>query len=189
MSAQAHADDVRLLVMGVSGCGKSTLAAQLVQDLGGTYLEGDDFHPPSNVDKMRRGIALDDTDRQPWLELLGKRLAASPGPTVLTCSALKQKYRDSLRRDVPGLRIVFIELELDEAARRLALRKGHYFAPQLVASQFQTLESPVGEANVLRVSALLPPNEQAAAVANWVKTTPLASEPHRAAKLSTSKTS
>lgn len=182
MGAQAHAVDVRLLVMGVSGCGKSTLAAQLVQDLGGTYLEGDDFHPASNVEKMRRGIALDDADREPWLKVLGERLAASPGPTVLTCSALKKKYRDSLRRAVPGLRIVFIELELDEAARRLASRQGHYFAPQLVASQFQALESPVGEANVLRVSALMSSSEQAAAVANWVKTTPLACEPHRLAE-------
>lgn len=161
----------RLLVMGVSGCGKSTLAARLAQGLGGSLIEGDDFHPPDNVDKMRRGVALDDEDRRPWLDLLGERLAASNGPAVLTCSALKRSYRDRLRAAVPGLRIVFLELDLAEATHRLGARKGHFFHPKLVVSQFSALESPVGEPGVFRVSALLPPPEQAQAVAHWLQST------------------
>lgn len=162
-------DACRLLVMGVSGCGKSTLAARLAQGLGGRLIEGDDFHPPANVDKMRRGVALDDEDRLPWLDLLGEHLAASNGPAVLTCSALKRRYRDRLRAAVPGLRIVFIELDLTEATHRLGARQGHFFHPKLVVSQFIALESPVGEPGVFRVSALLPPPEQAKVVAHWLQ--------------------
>lgn len=170
MSMEA-ANSCRLLVMGVSGCGKSTLAARLAKGLGGALIEGDDFHPAANVDKMRRGIALEDADRWPWLDLLGERLAASTGPTVLTCSALKRRYRDRLRAAAPGLRIVFIELDLQEATRRLSARKDHFFNPKLVTSQFMALESPVGEEGVLRVSALLSQPEQAKAVAHWLQST------------------
>ncbi|APW37435.1 hypothetical protein RD110_09735 [Rhodoferax koreense] len=161
----------QLLVMGVSGCGKSTLAARLAQGLGASLIEGDDHHPAANVDKMRRGIALEDADRLPWLGVLGALLAASTGPAVLTCSALKKSYRDRLRAAVPGLRIVFIELDLEEATRRLAARKDHFFNPRLVASQFMALESPVGEEGVFRVSAMLPQPEQARAVAHWLQST------------------
>lgn len=159
----------RLLVMGVSGCGKSTLAAQLAQGLGGQLIEGDDYHPAANVEKMRRGIALEDADRLPWLDLLGARLAASNGPAVLTCSALKRSYRERLRAAVPGLRIVFLQLDLAEATRRLGARQGHFFHPKLVVSQFLTLEAPVGEPGVFRVSALLALPEQTSAVANWLQ--------------------
>ncbi len=161
----------RLLVMGVSGCGKSTLAAQLAQGLGGQLIEGDDYHPAANVDKMRRGIALEDADRWPWLDLLGARLAASTGPAVLTCSALKRSYRDRLRAAVPGLRIVFPQLDLPEATRRLGARKGHFFHPKLVVSQFLTLEPPVGEPDVFRISALLALSDQTRAVAHWLQST------------------
>lgn len=168
MAANA-ANACRLMVMGVSGCGKSTLAARLAKGLGGMLIEGDDFHPPANVDKMRRGVALEDADRWPWLDLLGERLAASTGPAVLTCSALKRSYRDRLRAASLGLYVVFIDLNLEEATRRLAARKDHFFNPKLVVSQFMALESPVGEAGVLRVSALLPQAEQARAVAHWLQ--------------------
>ena len=158
----------RLLVMGVAGCGKSTLAAQLAQGLGGQLIEGDDYHPATNVDKMRRGIALDDADRLPWLDLLGTRLAASSGPAVLTCSALKRSYRERLRAAVPGLRIVFMELDMEEATRRLGARQGHFFPPQLVASQFMALEPPVGEPGVFRIASMLPLPKQMEAVSNWL---------------------
>jgi len=161
----------RLLVMGVAGCGKSTLAAKLAQGLGGQLIEGDDYHPAANVDKMRRGIALEDADRLPWLDLLGVRLAASTGPAVLTCSALKRSYRERLRAAVPGLRVVFMALDQEEATRRLGARQGHFFHPQLVVSQFVALESPVGEPGVFRVSSLLSLPEQMAAVANWLLST------------------
>ena len=170
-------DACRLLVMGVAGCGKSTLAARLAQGLGGQLIEGDDYHPAANVDKMRRGIALEDADRLPWLDLLGARLAVSTGPAVLTCSALKRSYRERLRAAVPGLRIVFMELDQQEASRRLGARQGHFFHPRLVASQFMALESPVGEPDVFRVSSLLSLPEQTAAVAHWLQSSAPAGTP------------
>lgn len=163
--------------MGVAGCGKSTLGALLAQGLGGALIEGDDFHPPANVDKMRSGIPLGDVDRLPWLDLLGARLTAESGPAVLTCSALKRSYSERLRAAVQGLHIVFISLDLDEATHRLGARKDHFFNPKLVASQFEALESPVGEPSVLRVSALLTQLQQAEAVAHWLQSTAPAGAP------------
>jgi gluconokinase len=96
-----------IVVMGVSGCGKSTVGAHLAQQLGATFLDADDFHPPANVSYMRQGIALTDAERTPWLDALAARLAAA-GATdeavVLACSALKRCYRDALRRGAPGCR-------------------------------------------------------------------------------------
>jgi gluconokinase len=162
---------LKLLVMGVSGCGKSTLAARLAQVLGGEWIEGDEHHPAANIEKMRQGIALNDADRAPWLDALGQRLAQAPGITVLTCSALKKSYRNRLRAAVPNLHTVFIELSLEQATERLRARKGHFFHPRLVTSQFMTLELPMGEDGVLRVSALLNTEEQAHVVAQWLRTT------------------
>jgi gluconokinase len=168
---QHPAEACKLLVMGVSGCGKSTLAARLARGLGGPLIEGDDDHPASNVEKMQRGIALDDADRLPWLDILGKRLADVSGPAVLTCSALKKSYRERLRARVPGLRIAFMDIDLPEATQRLSARKNHFFNPKLVTSQFQTLESPLGESGVFRVSSLLALPQQTAAVAHWLQST------------------
>src|SRR5450830_769472 len=132
----------KLLVMGVSGCGKSTVAANLADALRGTLIEGDDHHPASNQAKMRAGIALDDADRAPWLDRLGALLADSEGNAVLTCSALKHRYRDRLRAAVPALAIVFIHVGMEEARARVAARTGHLFPASLVENQFKTLESP-----------------------------------------------
>ncbi|RZI72623.1 MAG: gluconokinase [Variovorax sp.] len=143
--------------MGVSGCGKSSLGAALAAGMGLPLIEGDDFHPPANVEKMRSGVALTDDDRAGWLDSLGTELAARPLGAVLTCSALKRAYRDRLRADVPGLRFVFMELTRQEAERRVAERAAqHMFPASLVASQFATLESPVGEPGVLAVDATAP---------------------------------
>lgn len=143
--------------MGVSGCGKSSLGAALARALGQPLIEGDDFHSPESVDKMRAGIALTDADRAGWLQRLGQELAAHPQGAVLTCSALKRDYRERLRAAVPGLRFVFMELSREEAERRVAARASeHMFPASLVANQFATLESPVGEAGVLAVDATQP---------------------------------
>jgi gluconokinase len=158
----------KILVMGVAGCGKSTLGALLVQCLRGELVEGDDFHPRSNVEKMAAGIALQDPDRWPWLEQLAQELQRRPGPTILSCSALKRSYRDLLRASVPGLRIVYLAIGPGDAAARVAARAAHVFPPSLVASQFQALEPPSGEAGVLDVDARLPTEEQAAAVVAWL---------------------
>jgi gluconokinase len=111
-----------LVVMGVSGCGKSSLGAALARELGLPLIEGDDFHPPESVSKMRAGIALTDADRAGWLDTLAATLAAHPQGAVLSCSALKRGYRDRLRAAVPRLLFVFMELSREEAERRVAGR-------------------------------------------------------------------
>lgn len=141
--------------MGVAGCGKSLLGEALATAEGVPLIEGDDFHSAASRDKMCRGIALTDEDRAGWLDTLAGQLQAHPSGVVLTCSALKRAYRDRLREVVPGLRFVFLDIGREEAARRVAARaRDHFFSPSLVESQFATLESPVGEANVMRVDAL-----------------------------------
>ena len=158
----------RILVMGVSGSGKSTLAGQLARELGIDLIEGDDHHSPGNQEKMRRGIPLEDADRMPWLDVLGALLAGRNDGAVLTCSALKRSYRDRLRQAVPDLSIVFLDIGLDAAHARVAGRSEHLFPPSLVRSQFEALESPIGETSVLRVDANLPRREQLREVLTWL---------------------
>lgn len=153
----------RILVRGVAGSGKSTLAAQSARDLGigigiGS-IEGDDHHSPANQDKMRRGIALDDADHLPWLDTLASLLAQRDGGAVLTCSALKLSYRARLRRAVPDLRMVFLDIAPETAKMRVAERPAHLFPPSLVRSRFETLESPRGEPYALPVDADRPRRE------------------------------
>ena len=145
-----------IVVMGVSGCGKSSMGAALARALDRPLIEGDEFHPPANVEKMRTGVPLTDDDRVGWLDALGRELQRHPG-AVLACSALKRAYRDRLRAASPGLRFVHLELTRDESRRRVATRAGgHYFHASLVDSQFDTLESPRDEPGVLSVDATQP---------------------------------
>jgi gluconokinase len=158
--------------MGVAGCGKSSLGAAVAQVLGWPLVEGDDFHPPANVAKMRAGTPLVDADRAGWLALLGTALQGHPAGAVLTCSALKKTYRDQLRAALPGLRFVHLELSREAARNRVATRGGHYFQPTLVDSQFDTLEPPRGEAGVLVVDATLPLATLTPLVTQWMQETP-----------------
>ncbi|HEX7889309.1 MAG TPA: gluconokinase, GntK/IdnK-type [Ramlibacter sp.] len=158
----------KVVVMGVAGSGKSVLAEQLARHLGCPMVEGDDFHLAGSQDKMRAGIPLDDADREPWLDRLGALLAIGSGDLVLACSALKRKYRERLRSHVPGLRFVYIEIDVQTAARRVAARTAHLFPTSLVTSQFAALESPVGEEGVFEVSALQDTEVQVGAVAYWL---------------------
>lgn len=158
-----------IVFMGVSGCGKSSLAAAVGADLGLPLVEGDDHHSSGSRDKMQRGIALTDDDRSQWLDDLASLLAAHPAGIVLTCSALKRVYRQRLRAAAPGLRFVFLDLDQAAAQRRVEARaKDHFFPSGLVASQFATLESPVGEPGVLRVDAMASLDELHAAVTRWL---------------------
>jgi gluconokinase len=157
-----------IVIMGVAGCGKSSLAAALARAQGLPLIEGDDHHSEQNRSKMSRGIALTDEDRDGWLTLLGEHLRASPDGAVLTCSALKRKYRDQLRAASPGLRFVFLDLTREEALARVSSRSAHFFSASLVDSQFATLEAPVGESGVLRLEATLPLFELASTVAQWI---------------------
>ena len=159
----------KLLVMGVSGCGKSSTAAALARALGASMIEGDDYHLPRCQEKMRRGIALDDEDRAPWLDRLGTLVAASESHVVFTCSALKRRYRDRLRAAEPSLKIVYLDIAPEEARARVAGRSAHWFPASLVDSQFAALESPVGEPGVLRIDATWAVAEQCEAVLCWLE--------------------
>jgi gluconokinase len=156
MVALSNVPGQHLVVMGVAGCGKSSLGAALAATLGVPLIEGDDFHPPANKAKMSAGQPLDDADRAGWLDVLAAQLAAHPAGAVLTCSALKRAYRERLRAGRPGLRFAYIDIDRPTAERRVAARGGHFFAPTLVASQFEALEPPTGEPGVVRVDGTLP---------------------------------
>jgi gluconokinase len=125
--------------MGVSGSGKSTVGAALAQRLRVPFADADDFHPPANVTKMTAGHALDDDDRQPWLEAIGEWLAAHPDG-VMTCSALKRAYRDTLRRHSPEAQFIHLHGDREVITRRQATRPGHFMPASLLDSQFATLE-------------------------------------------------
>jgi gluconokinase len=143
-----------VILMGVSGAGKTFIGERLAAELGWSFYEGDDYHPPSNVEKMSRGVALTDADRAPWLdalhELIGKLLARDE-PAILTCSALKRVYRDRLVDDDDGGRIVYLRGSYNLIRQRLESRKGHFMKADLLASQFRALEEPEADENVLTV--------------------------------------
>jgi gluconokinase len=146
----------RLVVMGVSGSGKSTVAAGLAVRLSLPFRDGDDFHGPANVAKMRAGVPLTDADREPWLAAIAQALAdesAYPGGLVVACSALKKAYRQRLRR-AGGVRFVFLAVPMSMLEQRLRARSGHFMPASLLASQLQTLERPeADEADVCTVDA------------------------------------
>ena len=136
-------DVEHIVVMGVSGTGKSTVGTLLADDLGWSFLEGDDVHPAANVAKMRAGIPLEDDDRAPWLAAIRDELSANADDgrsTVVTCSALRRAYRDVLRVARGRVRFVHLEVAPDELARRMTQREGHFMPASLLASQLATLE-------------------------------------------------
>ncbi len=145
-----------LVVMGVSGSGKSTIAAQLAGRIGLPFVDGDDLHPQSNVDKMHAGTPLDDDDRWPWLDRVAEALNAGSrdrGGVVLACSALRRAYRDRLRAGTGGTaRFAFLDVGFAVIEARLKKRVHHFMPRQLLQSQFDTLERPgADERDVLTV--------------------------------------
>jgi gluconokinase len=155
---------VIIVLMGVTGSGKTTVGRLLTEQLGWTLVEGDDFHPPENVAKMRRGEPLTDADRMPWLRALRARidaLAAAGRSAVVTCSALRQAYRDTLARGRPEVRFVWLTAAPELLRDRLAHRTGHFMPPALLESQLETLEAP---ADVPAVDAGPPPPELVATI-------------------------
>ena len=165
-----------LVVMGVAGCGKSSLGRACADALAWPLLEGDEYHSPESIAKMRAGTALTDADREGWLDRLGRLLQTHADGAVLTCSALRQRYRDRLRGFVPGLRFAFLELNEADSYARVAGRPNHLFPPSLVRSQFATLESPVGEPGVLRLDATRPLDELRDEVVAWMRAAPATKE-------------
>jgi gluconokinase len=134
-----------LIFMGVSGSGKTTVAKLFAKKAGAVFYEGDDFHLPSNVAKMRRGIPLTDNDRVHWLEALREVVVSSLEKNELaaiTCSALKAKYREILQAGDARVRFVFLTGTYELIEERLKKRVGHFMPPDLLASQFAILEPP-----------------------------------------------
>ncbi|EOH6072912.1 gluconokinase [Burkholderia cenocepacia] len=158
----------RIVVMGVSGCGKSSLGAMLAAAVGGVFVEGDDYHLPESKHKMRNGIALDDSDREPWLDRLASMMTMPSASVVLSCSALRAAYRARLRARVPGLRFVYLEIEMEDAVKRVSGRVGHEFPAGLVSNQFDTLELPVSEDRVLRLLACDPQERNLTSIVRWL---------------------
>lgn len=154
-----------IVLMGVSGSGKTTVGKALTSQLGWTFVDADDFHPPANIAKMHRGAPLTDADRWPWLEAIRQRLllAADRGENVvLACSALKHAYQEYLKHEDPA-RIYYVYLSGSEELirQRLARRKGHFMNPNLLHSQLETLESPE---SAIAVDISPPPDEIAAEI-------------------------
>jgi gluconokinase len=130
-----------IVVMGVSGSGKSAVGAALAQRLRVPFADADDFHPPVNIEKMTAGRPLNDDDRYPWLEAIAEWLAERCGDGgVMSCSALKRRYRDQLRRHCPEVTFLHLAGSPEVIGRRQASRPGHFMPASLLASQFETLE-------------------------------------------------
>ncbi|KAF0114111.1 MAG: gluconokinase [Rhodobacteraceae bacterium] len=133
---------LRIVIMGVSGCGKSSVGEGLAARFGIPYRDGDDLHPPENVEKMRAAIPLTDADRWPWLDRVASVLATE-APVIVGCSALRRAYRDRIRNGAGGaVQFVHLTGSREVILARMAARKGHYMPTSLLDSQFATLESP-----------------------------------------------
>jgi gluconokinase len=157
-----------VIVMGVSGSGKTTVATALAQYLGWPFKDGDELHPPANIAKMRAGHPLDDGDRGPWLEAIAEwidkwREARSCG--VITCSALKRRYRELLTKGRAEVRIVYLHGDRSPIAARLAARTGHFMPSKLLDSQFAALEEPGLDEHAIRVEIDQPVSDIVAKIA------------------------
>jgi gluconokinase len=152
---------VIVIVFGVSGAGKTTIGKLLAEDLGWRFLEADDFHPPANIDKMRRGIPLTDADRWPWLDSLREQIQRSLSAdrnAVLACSALKRAYRDRLGVSTE-VKFVFLRGDYALIAKQLRRWRGHFMDPALLRSQFADLEEPKPDEGVLTIELGRTPQE------------------------------
>ncbi len=136
-----------ILVMGVSGSGKTTIGQKLAESLNFQFRDADDFHPDENIQKMRNNIPLTDGDRLPWLEtmqgVIDQWLKENQN-VVLTCSGLKEKYRQMLCRDPEKMKLVYLKGSYELIESRLKQRKNHFMKFNLLQSQFEDLEEPTG---------------------------------------------
>jgi gluconokinase len=151
-----------IVVMGVSGSGKTTIARRLAEIEGWPLIEGDSFHPPENIAKMAAGIPLTDEDRWPWLRAIAATIDAfrTRGESaVVACSALRRAYRDVLIGDRPDVRLVYLKGSRELIGERLKERKHHFMPPDLLESQFQTLEEPGPDENTIVVDVGGSPDE------------------------------
>jgi gluconokinase len=152
---------VIVIVFGVSGAGKTTIGKLLAEQLGWRFYEADDFHPSANIEKMRNGRPLTDEDRSPWLERLREQITrslAAKENAVLACSALKRAYRERLRVSAE-VKFVFLRADYALVENQLHRRRGHFMNPSLLKSQFDDLEEPQPDENVLTIKLGRTPEE------------------------------
>ena len=144
------------VIMGVSGSGKSAVAHAVFCQLNAAFLDGDFLHPRANIAKMSEGHPLNDEDRAPWLALINDAAFAmqrTNNVSVIVCSALKKRYRDIIRKGHDNLSFIYLDGEFDLIESRLKARKGHFFKPQMLVSQFDTLEIPdEDESDVIKIN-------------------------------------
>lgn len=162
-----------IIIMGASGSGKTTLGRRLARQIGASLVEGDEYHLPTCVTKMRSGVPLDDDDRWPWLDRLADVIndrSVRERTIVCTCSALKRRYRDRLRLAVRQP-ICFVCLHANKALleTRLAERLGHYMPPSLLRSQLDILELPKDETDSITLSAAESPDDLVLSVLDSLK--------------------
>lgn len=157
-----------IVIMGVSGCGKSTLGRAIAASLQVPFIEGDDYHPQSNVVKMSEGVPLDDTDRTIWLSALHKEAAAHTNSgAVIACSALRESYRRQLSSGMEDHFLwIFLDGTYDVIYGRMQARKAHFMPPALLRSQFETLEKP---SYALRLEVDLTADEQVKKALDWIQ--------------------
>lgn len=150
-----------IVIFGVSGAGKTTVGRLLARELGWRFIEADDFHPAANIEKMRSGRPLTDEDRRPWLDCLRKQieqLRSAGQNAVLACSALKLAYRDRLRVS-DDAKFVFLRGDYARVEKQLRSRQGHFMNPTLLQSQFDDLQEPQPDEDVLTVKLGPSPQE------------------------------
>lgn len=141
------------IIMGVAGCGKSTIGEAVAKHFDGTFLEGDAFHPQSNIDKMSKGEALTDEDRWPWLEIVATEMAVEKGLVFTGCSALKKSYRKFITQKAEeSVLFIYLDGSKDLIAKRMSERTGHFMPTSLLNSQFETLEIPTEDEHKIAVS-------------------------------------
>lgn len=159
-----------LVVMGVSGSGKSTIAALVAERAGATFIDADDLHPVSNVEKMAAGIPLTDEDRMPWLREVGDVIARhADTPVVVACSALRRAYRDVIREHAGPVLFAELDGSRELLAARMGTRAEHFMPVALLDSQLATLEPLQSDEDGLRVDISEAPDEIADAIlSRWI---------------------
>lgn len=133
-----------ILIIGVSGCGKSTIASKLSAAIGIPYFDADDYHSRSNIEKMKMDRPLNDNDRSAWLSNLSAKLQEweKEDGAILACSALKEKYRETLVQSLEKYSLVFLSGSYDLIFERMRKREGHFMSKEMLKSQFDALEVP-----------------------------------------------
>jgi len=156
-----------VVIMGPPGSGKTTLGQALAARTGWAFADGDDLHPAANIAKMKAGVPLTDADRAPWLARIGTvmdgwRVVGAGG--IVACSALKRRYRDTLREGRPQVRLVYLAADEGILRERVTTRRGHFMPPALLADQLRVLEPPTADEAPIGVRAEWPTGEQVEAV-------------------------